>query len=206
MTLCGLLPGPSAGSSSHQSGRLQRKVLVLGDGASGKTSLLFVLIRHNFPDHYEPTVFENYTHLMHSSKAEVELTLWDTAGQEEFDKLRSLSYADTDVVLLCFDVANSVSLENVESRWIPEIRQHTPQAPIVLIALKCDLRDSSSSEKTLGYSAGVEVAKRIKASRYLECSAKKNRGVEEAFAEVANIAVASRAKRRRLGEGGCTIA
>lgn len=234
MTLCGLLArSPSSASPLSQ---LQRKVLVLGDGACGKTSLLFVLIRHHFPQEYEPTVFENYTHLMHSSRGEVELTLWDTAGQEEFDKLRSLSYADTDVVVLCFDVGNPVSLQNVESRvsitpfrltcshtdtdaatvllarnwrvpqqWIPEIREHTPTAPIALLALKCDLRDSVE-KPTLGYTAGIEMAKRIKASRYLECSAKMGRGVEEAFAEIANVAVASGAKSRRLGDGSCTIA
>lgn len=66
----------------------------------------------------EPTVFENYVHVMQPSPGgpEVELTLWDTAGQEEFDKLRSLSYADTHVVVLCFSTDNPVSLENVESR------------------------------------------------------------------------------------------
>jgi len=117
MTLCGLLPGHSEASSSR-SRPLSRKVLVVGDGACGKTSLLFVGIKQEFPSTYEPTVFENYTHTMQPSPTSplVELTLWDTAGQEEFDKLRSLSYADTHVVVLCFATDNPVSLENVETR------------------------------------------------------------------------------------------
>lgn len=63
-------------------------------------------------------MFENYVHVIQPSphSPPVELTLWDTAGQEEFDKLRSLSYADTHVVVLCFAADNPVSLENVESR------------------------------------------------------------------------------------------
>lgn len=135
----------------------------------------------------EPTVFENYTHLQSTtSGTPVELTLWDTAGQEEFDKLRSLSYADTHVILLCFSTDNPVSLENVETRWIPEIREYSPGAKIVLVALKCDLRGGNAN--TLGYQDGVAVAKRIKATRYLECSAKMNRGVNEAFAEIASVA------------------
>lgn len=119
MTLCGLLPSSSEASSSRaRGGRISRKVLVLGDGACGKTSLLFVGIKHEFPQAYEPTVFENYVHIMQPNPEgpTVELTLWDTAGQEEFDKLRSLSYADTHVVVLCFSADNPVSLENVETR------------------------------------------------------------------------------------------
>ncbi|SPO29362.1 probable Rho3 - GTP binding protein [Ustilago trichophora] len=194
MTLCGLL----ASNSDHngtKGARLARKVLVLGDGACGKTSMLFVLIKHEFPQAYEPTVFENYVHIMQPSAPNgpsVELTLWDTAGQEEFDKLRSLSYADTHVVVLCFSVDNPVSLENVETRWMPEIRDHCPGVKIVLVALKCDLRDTKTPRLT--YNDGVEVAKRIRASRYLECSAKMNRGVNEAFVEIANVAMGSRAK------------
>ncbi|CDU25396.1 probable Rho3-GTP binding protein [Sporisorium scitamineum] len=212
MTLCGLMGNSS---SSRDGGRIVRKVLVLGDGVCGKTSLLFVLIKHEFPQTYEPTVFENYVHIMQPSPSgpTVELTLWDTAGQEEFDKLRSLSYADTHVVVLCFSTDNPVSLENVESRWLPEIKDHCPGVKIILVALKCDLRDAPSTiEKRLAggpppltYSDGVAVAKRIKASRYLECSAKMNRGVNEAFVEIANVAIASSAKGSKQNRG-CVIA
>ena len=52
---------------------------------------------------------------------EVSLSLWDTAGQEEFDRLRSLSYADTHVVLVCFSVDSPTSLANVEDKWLDEI-------------------------------------------------------------------------------------
>ncbi|KAJ1034854.1 hypothetical protein NDA13_001108 [Ustilago tritici] len=218
MTLCGLLGSGAEGgpSSSRRGSRTSRKVLVLGDGACGKTSLLFVLIKHEFPQAYEPTVFENYVHIMRPSPGgpEVELTLWDTAGQEEFDKLRSLSYADTHVVVLCFSTDNPVSLENVESRWLPEIRDHCPGVKVILVALKCDLRDAPEiAEKRLAgaplpltYNDGVAVAKRIKASRYLECSAKMNLGVDEAFVEIANVAIGSRAKGKGSSNTGCIIA
>ncbi|SPO28512.1 probable Rho3 - GTP binding protein [Ustilago trichophora] len=217
MTLCGLLASDGDNISRQNGARIARKILVLGDGACGKTSLLFVLIKHEFPQAYEPTVFENYVHIMQPSPPHgpsVELTLWDTAGQEEFDKLRSLSYADTHVVVLCFAVDNPTSLENVETRWLPEIRSHCPRVKIVLVALKCDLRDSTcwienrlaGSPPPLTYNDGVQVAKRIKASRYLECSAKMNRGVNEAFVEIANVAIGSRAMGRGDSNKSCTIA
>jgi Rho family protein len=96
-------------------------VVVCGDGACGKTSLLNVFTRGFFTQVYEPTVFENYVHDMVVDEQLVEMSLWDTAGQEEFDRLRSLSYAETHVVMLCFSVDNPISLENIESKTYPVV-------------------------------------------------------------------------------------
>lgn len=67
------------------------------------------------------------------------------SGQEEFDRLRSLSYNDTHVIIICYSIDNRDSLENIPNRWVEEL-QEIPQAKIMLVALKCDLRDD---EKTL---------------------------------------------------------
>ena len=106
---------------------VQRKLVLLGDGACGKTSLLNVFTRGFFPVRlgyecsasasaegtdmcaqtvYEPTVFENYVHDIFVDNIHMELSLWDTAGQEEFDRLRSLSYDDTQAIMLCFSVSS----------------------------------------------------------------------------------------------------
>ncbi|KAI0154138.1 putative RHO3 protein [Xylariaceae sp. FL1272] len=182
---------------------VQRKLVLLGDGASGKTSLLNVFTRGYFPTVYEPTVFENYVHDIFVDNVHIELSLWDTAGQEEFDRLRSLSYDNTDVVVLCFSVDSKDSLENVESKWLGEIQENCPGVKIVLVALKCDLREAGEEEEDgaaaegaqhekkpmIDYNQGLEVARRIKAMRYLECSAMRNRGVNEAFTEAARVAL-----------------
>ncbi|KAK8104064.1 GTP-binding protein RHO3 [Apiospora kogelbergensis] len=187
---------------------VQRKLVLLGDGASGKTSLLNVFTRGYFPTVYEPTVFENYVHDIFVDSVHIELSLWDTAGQEEFDRLRSLSYDNTDVVVLCFSVDSKDSLENVESKWVGEIQENCPGVKIVLVALKCDLRENNEDEDEdataatgaaegaqrekrpmIDYNQGLDVARRIKAMRYLECSAMKNRGVNEAFTEAARVAL-----------------
>jgi Rho family, other len=136
----------------------------------------------------------------------IELSLWDTAGQEEFDRLRSLSYDNTDVVVLCFSVDSKDSLENVESKWVGEIQENCPGVKLVLVALKCDLRENGEEDEEapaaaptdgaqrekkpmITYDQGLEVARRIKALRYLECSAMRNRGVNEAFTEAARVAL-----------------
>jgi Ras family protein A len=62
---------------------------------------------------YVPTVFENYVADIQVDGKHVELALWDTAGQEDYDRLRPLSYPDTHVVLICFSIDRPESLENV---------------------------------------------------------------------------------------------
>ncbi|CAG8531177.1 4220_t:CDS:2 [Paraglomus brasilianum] len=179
---------------------LQRKLVILGDGACGKTSLLNVYTRGYFPQVYEPTVFENYVHDMWIDNQQIELSLWDTAGQEDFDRLRSLSYADTHVIMLCFAVDLRNSLENIEYKWMDEILEHCPGVKIVLVALKCDLREDENTirslarmdERPVAYEEGLVVAKRIHASRYLECSAKHNRGVREAFEQAARVSISAK--------------
>jgi len=142
---------PLCGSSKT----VQRKLVLLGDGACGKTSLLNVFTRGYFPTVYEPTVFENYVHDIFIDNTHIELSLWDTAGQEEFDRLRSLSYDDTHAIMLCFSVDNPDSLENVESKWVGEILENCPGV------------EGEAKRGTLTYQQGLDVAKKIQALRYL---------------------------------------
>lgn len=187
---------------------ISRKIVILGDGACGKTSLLNVFTRGYFPQVYEPTVFENYVHDIFIDGQRMQLSLWDTAGQEEFDRLRSLSYSDTHTIMLCFSVDSRDSLENARTRWVGEIVDHCEGVKLVLVALKCDLRsaeddsnnddgtenDEDSRKRMITYNEGLEAAKAVGALRYLECSARKNRGVNEAFTEAARCALTAKAK------------
>jgi Rho family, other len=120
---------------------------------------------------------ENYVHDIFIDNTHVELNLWDTAGQEEFDRLRSLSYDNTDAIMLCFSVESSDSLENIETKWKKEIEENCPGVRIVLVALKCDLREADEDEiyedpsepkrELIDYQQGLRVAQSIKALRYL---------------------------------------
>ncbi|KAG0146756.1 hypothetical protein CROQUDRAFT_656921 [Cronartium quercuum f. sp. fusiforme G11] len=192
-----LCANPANSSTFGGKKSINRKVVVLGDGACGKTSLLHVYARGHFPQVYEPTVFENHIQEVLVDDQIIELAFWDTAGQEEFDRLRSLSYADTHVIMLCFSIDQPSSLENTETKWLDEIIEHCPGVKICLVALKCDLRDDYRTQTNLArinqqpvdYEQGLAVARRIRASRYLECSAKHNRGVQEAFYEVAKVSI-----------------
>ena len=80
----------------------RKKLVIVGNGGCGKTSLLTVFSKGTFPDEYIPTVFENDVKDVTIDGEVIELAVWDTAGQENYARLRPLSYRAADVVLIAF--------------------------------------------------------------------------------------------------------
>ena len=127
------------------------------------------------------TVFDNYVRdVTVDNFKRVRLCLWDTAGQEAYDRLRPLSYPNTDIFLVCFSVDNPASLHNIELKWIHELKIHCKKAKIILVGLKQDLR-LNPMKKCIPKKSIKKVAKKIHASSYLECSAKTQDGLYELF-------------------------
>jgi len=168
---------------------MKRKIVVVGDGGCGKTCLLIVYAHNRFPEAYIPTVFENYVTNRQFDGKIIEIALWDTAGQEEYDRLRPLSYPESHVILIVFSVDFPVSLANVQDKWYPEVAHFCEGTPLILVATKTDLRRDDNTRRMLSAQGqtpvtpeqGAEVAREIGA-KYVECSAKTGSGVQDVFA------------------------
>jgi len=168
---------------------IRKKLVIVGDGACGKTCLLIVFSKDQFPEVYVPTVFENYVADIEVDGRQVELALWDTAGQEDYDRLRPLSYPDTDVILMCFSIDSPDSLENIPEKWTPEVKHFCPNVPIILVGNKKDLRNDQNTIRELSKmkqepvpeDQGKTMAEKVGAYAYLECSARTKDGVRAVF-------------------------
>mmetsp|Transcript_63061 Transcript_63061/g.131077 ORF Transcript_63061/g.131077 Transcript_63061/m.131077 type:complete len:200 (+) Transcript_63061:149-748(+) len=193
------------------------KCVVVGDGAVGKTSMLISYTTKEFPSEYIPTVFDNYETNVTLDGNEMFLGLWDTAGQEGYDRLRPLSYPQTDVFLICFSITQPGSFAHIDTKWKPELAHHAPDVPFLIVGTKADLRND---EKTLAameeknktiksYDEYSEEALALGAERYLECSALKQEGLQEVFDEAIRSALKKKAaagdKAANGGGGGCCV-
>uniref|UniRef100_A0A6I8N3A8 Ras homolog family member J n=1 Tax=Ornithorhynchus anatinus TaxID=9258 RepID=A0A6I8N3A8_ORNAN len=130
-------PGGGGGGGGG-GGSKMLKCVVVGDGAVGKTCLLMSYANDAFPEDYVPTVFDHYAVSVTVGGKQHLLGLYDTAGQEDYNQLRPLSYPNTDVFLICFSVVNPASYHNVQEEWVPELKDCMPHVPYVLIGTQRD--------------------------------------------------------------------
>jgi len=177
------------------------KICVVGDGAVGKTCLLHCYTKNEFPTEYIPTVFDNYATMVMCDGEVINLQLWDTAGQEDYNRLRPLSYPNTNAFLVCFSIIAKNSYENVKQRWVPELRHHCKDVPIILVGTKTDLRYNTALLKELNVDPistkeGESLAKDIKASCYIECSSKTMDNVNVVFDKAIRAAIKPKKKNK----------
>ena len=191
------------------------KCVVIGDGAVGKSSMLISYTSNAFPEDYLPTVFDNYSANVMVDGKPYNLGLWDTAGQDDYDRLRPLSYPQTDVFLVLYSCVNPNSFENVRNKWYPELSHHCPNTAIVLGATKTDLRSNEEMVQRLAhyrqspitYEQGLALAKEIGAVKFVECSALTQQGLKQCFDECikAYITPNQESSKKKKSKGSCTL-
>jgi Rho family protein len=134
-------------------------------------------------------VFDNYVAEIRLDEKPVQLALWDTAGQESYERLRPMSYSKSHVILIAFALDTPDSLENVTTKWIGEVRDICgPTIPVILVGCKADLRPNAfhpdspdNPSPWITREQGERVAQAIGARAYKECSALKIEGVDDVF-------------------------
>lgn len=180
-------------------------LLILGDGAVGKTCLLLTYIKKGYPQEYNPTVVDHYTAKVRIFGQRLDIDLWDTAGQEEFVAIRRLSYPGSHVSLICYNTVARSSIDNILSVWYPEIQESCPGLPCVLVGTKEDLKEEAPHLAVSDKYART-IQKKIKAYDWIECSAIRYEDREASKIDLAFRTAISCVLDSRLGDkGGCCL-
>lgn len=136
----------------------------------------------------------SYT-LIHHYSAFANVYFYNLIGQEDYDRLRPLSYPQTDVFLVCFSVTSPASFENVKEKWFPEVHHHCPGVPCLIVGTQVDLRDDAQvieklarqKQRPVTSEQGERLARELGAVKYVECSALTQKGLKNVFDEVCII-------------------
>ena len=173
------------------------KALAVGYGCVEKTSMLITYITKSFPQGDNSIVFDAYAL---DVDEHTQLGLCDAAGGNDYDKLRPLSYPQTDVFVLYFHVTKKDLFDELENYWYAELRHHCPGVPIILTATKIDLRETEDNCVTTEEEEALATKTR---SHYAEISSLKGIGLDELFEKVVNLAyeqkTSSREKCKKCG-------
>ena len=157
------------------------KVVVLGDGAVGKTSLVLQFTERKFNDNYIMSIGANFAIKMISKPEKniaVRLQIWDLAGQKHFAFVRPSFYRGAFACIFVFDLTRRDSFEHVKN-WVDESEQYVPGVPCILLGNKADLQE----ERVISKSEGEALAEELGAS-YYETSAKEAQNVDLCFHEL----------------------
>ena len=163
------------------------KLVIAGDNDIGKTQLLTVLKGEPFPERLVPSIFDNYTQNVTYNGKNYALHIWDTPGQDEFNRLRPLSYQDAKVVLLCFGLNNRTSFNNAKKHWLDEINYYCKGVKIILVGTNLDLRTNTKDSVT--DAEALEFCKENNFVDYIAVSAKNGTNTSEIFPKVIDCAL-----------------
>ena len=161
------------------------KLIAVGHGAMGKTSMLLRYFKKEFPEESVPDVYDNVLKHVENDGVMYNVVCRETAGGEDYPKLRPLSYPRTDTFLLLHNINSQRLFEDIETYWWPELKHHCPGVPVILVGSKVDLRN----ENSLSFEEGRKMAEKIGAACYMECSSKEDIGVTEVFEEAIKLGV-----------------
>ncbi|MFX1302475.1 MAG: Rab family GTPase [Promethearchaeota archaeon] len=162
------------------------KIVLLGDSAVGKTSLINQFVESKFTEDYKPTLGANIVRKdvnIGKSNVGVRLIIWDLAGQEKYRVVRSMYFQGCEGALLVYDVTRYNTFDSINSKWLRDFKKYVKKKGVyVLIGNKTDLKN----QRVIPTERGRELATKIKASHFIETSAKLGENIEEAFSLLVN--------------------
>jgi len=157
------------------------KIVILGDSAVGKTSLINQFVENAFEEDYKPTLGANIIRkdvMLEDLNTKVRLIVWDLAGQEKYNVVRSLYYQGCVGALLVYDITRMETFNNIEAKWLDDFKKYVKREGVyLLIGNKSDL----VSQRMISNEDGMKLADKINASKFIETSAKLGENVDNAF-------------------------
>lgn len=166
--------------TSNQPNVLSAKVVILGESAVGKTSIINRYINNSFNPECMTTPGASYaskTMFFEEYNKNIKFDLWDTAGQEKFRSLTKIFYKETSVAVLVYDITRKETFEEVQKYWYPQIKENSPKKTIIAIAAnKGDLYEEEQVEESVGRNFAKEIG-----AIFRYTSAKNSSGIDELF-------------------------
>ena len=157
------------------------KITILGESAVGKTSLINQFVEGSFQEDYKPTLGANIVRKdisIEKVNAKVRLIMWDLAGQEKYNVIRSMYFQGCVGSLFVYDITRHNTFDNIETKWLRDFKSYVKkEGEYVLIGNKIDLEN----QRIVLTEEGQKLADKIHASDFIETSAKSGENVEKAF-------------------------
>ncbi|CAG7819614.1 unnamed protein product [Allacma fusca] len=166
------------------------KCVLVGDKNVGKEPLVVKYVKSKFPsEEIFYNGYQKYSKNVRLGETQINMSLWDATGDEEWDRVRTMLYPETNVILMCFSIDDPTSFQNISKKWYREVHFHCPDLPIILVGTKLDLREDKVTEDKsraakntpITYQKGASLAEQIGAIKYVECSALTQQELECVF-------------------------
>jgi len=156
---------------------LNLKVIVVGDGTVGKSSLTQRYVKGNFTSEYKKTLGVDFlTKRTEINNTEVEYLIWDTAGQEYYDAITKRYYKGAHAALIVFSVENLESFNNV-LKWKEKVQAECGKIPLILVMNKVDLPEE---QKLVSHQEAEDLAMKLNLV-FFPTSVKDNKNIKAIF-------------------------
>ncbi len=158
------------------------KIIVVGNGKVGKTTLTIKYVKGKFTTEYKKTLgvdFLNIKKYIKSIEKEIEFYIWDTAGQDYYNSITRRYYKGADAALIVFAINDKDSFDNV-TQWYDKIYQECNKIPMILVMSKIDLKH----EVAITDNEAIDLAKKLNIT-FMKVSSKDNYMVDEVFEKLA---------------------
>ena len=183
--------------SNKPNNQIRLKLLIIGDSAVGKTSMLLKYTDNFFPESHLATIGVEYkTKEIEYNGYNVELQVWDTAGQERFKSITKSFFRNTNGIIFVYDITNKNTFKNVEN-WVKDSEKNDFGFKRILVGNKIDLQNKRKVE--LAYAKEMANKKNMEV---IETSAKTGANINKVFTKLTELILENKSNEEIMEKFG----